>query len=254
MSENLVLLQYHKSDNFGDALAHYIAQKLTDKEVHYVPQGDGRDHYVICGSILGGANEHAIIWGAGLSYFNEPILHKHKEILMVRGKLTRDIVLSYGYECPEVYGDPGILISRLYPNPNIQKKYKLGIMAHWVDYDKCLRDYKQNINVEVNLIDLLQPTEVVLNEMLSCEVIASSSLHGLIAAHSYGIPAVWCEFSNEVIGKGFKFWDYFSSVGIQFYQPLDLRNKKPYDEIIQFAVPVNLNSHIDKMINCCPFK
>ncbi len=254
MSENLVLLQYHKSDNFGDALAFYIAQKLTEKEVHYVPQEDGRDHYVICGSILGGTNEHSIIWGAGFSYFNEPA-RRNNQVLMVRGKLTRDILLSNGYDCPEVYGDPGILISRLYPNPGIAKKYKLGIMAHWVDYDKCLRDSKEHLNIEVNLIDLLQPTETVINEMLACETIISSSLHGLIAAHSYGIPAAWCEFSDKVIGNGFKFWDYFSSIDIPFHQPLNLREKMSLEEILKHPkiTPINPGK-IDEMLNSCPFK
>jgi hypothetical protein len=45
----------------------------------------------------------------------------------------------------------------------------------------------------------------------------SSSLHGIIIAHSYGIPAAWIAIS-EIHGSGvsadFKFLDYYSSVGL----------------------------------------
>lgn len=248
-----VHLHYHQSDNFGDALAPWLIRKLSPRPPFYVTSDCPVPHYVICGSILSGANENAVIWGAGLSKFNEPV-SKYKEILRVRGKLTRDMIMSHGYSCPEVYGDPGILLSRLY-QPQISKKYKLGIMAHWVDYDKCLRDFKPYVNLEVNVIDLMLPTEQVIDEMLKCENIISSSLHGLIAAHSYGLPSAWVEFSDKVIGNGFKFFDYFSSINMPYHQPLNLREKKSLIEILPNIQNFDVDPrYIDAFLNSCPFK
>ena len=36
----------------------------------------------------------------------------------------------------------------------------------------------------------------------------------LIFAHAYGIPAAWIRLSGQVLGDGFKFLDYCSSIGI----------------------------------------
>jgi hypothetical protein len=42
----------------------------------------------------------------------------------------------------------------------------------------------------------------------------SSSLHGIILAHAYGIPVAWTEFSTGLKGDGVKFLDHYASVGI----------------------------------------
>jgi len=64
-----------------------------------------------------------------------------------------------------------------------------------------------------NVIDILNkdPLEVA-RQIASCRKIVSSSLHGIIAAHAYGIPAAWVEFSNQLAGDGIKFADHFASV------------------------------------------
>lgn len=45
-----------------------------------------------------------------------------------------------------------------------------------------------------------------------CDIIISSSLHGIVFAHSYGKKALWIEISKNVIGDGYKFYDYYSSL------------------------------------------
>lgn len=243
-------VQYHQSANFGDALAPYIAQKLSGKPARYVLQNYNQPHYVICGSILSGSNQHSIIWGAGNSQFNEPV-PKNKKIIMVRGKLTRETVLSFGYDCPECYGDTGLLLSAIY-KPKVKKRYVLGLCPHWVDMEHCKKMYAGN--KDVLIIDLLKDTETVIKKICSCEIIASSSLHALIAAHSYSIPAVWVEFSDKVYGRGFKFWDYFSSVNIPFHQALNLRSKQKISKIISKArhIPY-VSGKIFDMLESCPF-
>lgn len=58
--------------------------------------------------------------------------------------------------------------------------------------------------------------EETINKLLSCDRILSTSLHGLIAAHAYGIPALWIK-DGYINTDGFKFKDYFSSVDIEIY-------------------------------------
>jgi len=40
-------------------------------------------------------------------------------------------------------------------------------------------------------------------------------LHGLILAEAYGIPTCRLVFSEKLLGGDFKFYDYYSGVGIK---------------------------------------
>lgn len=44
----------------------------------------------------------------------------------------------------------------------------------------------------------------------------STSLHGIIVAHAYGIPALWIK-RGYIFTDGLKFNDYFASVEIPLY-------------------------------------
>ena len=55
----------------------------------------------------------------------------------------------------------------------------------------------------------------VIHEIACCKFIISSSLHGLIIAHSLGIPTVAFEIQDTPLRGGrFKFRDYYSAYGL----------------------------------------
>ena len=59
--------------------------------------------------------------------------------------------------------------------------------------------------------------EEFIDELNQCEKILTTSLHGLIVSHAYGIPAEWCQITGSdtnLAGDGTKFHDYMLSVGI----------------------------------------
>ena len=57
-------------------------------------------------------------------------------------------------------------------------------------------------------------------------------LHGIIAADAYGIPSTWIKLSDGVRGEGFKFFDYFKSVGRTDEGPFIIREKIIIDAIL----------------------
>ena len=59
----------------------------------------------------------------------------------------------------------------------------------------------------------MKPYKEVIDEILKCNKIVSSSLHGIVLAEAYGIPAKWEKYSDDVLGNGFKFRDYLSGTG-----------------------------------------
>jgi len=63
------------------------------------------------------------------------------------------------------------------------------------------------------VIDVEQDWKRVLSQISACDVILSSSLHGLIVADSYQIPNARVSFSGAIVGGDFKFFDYGHAIG-----------------------------------------
>jgi len=145
------------------------------------------------------------IWGSGLVAERNLVLPK-VDILAVRGPLTAKCMKIDGNV---IYGDPGLLASLVMPS--MPKTGKIGIVPHYVDkVNKTLDPFREDMRFMV--IDVEAPWEQVLKEISSCEMVLSSSLHGLIVADSYGIPNMRLKFSNLINGGDFKFLDYGLSV------------------------------------------
>lgn len=208
-------LAYFKGDggrNFGDLLAPYIFEKLTGKSAtHCDPHSpfDGERFYTV-GSILPTLSPLDHVWGSGFMWSPDRLQSPHK-IHSVRGPLSREVFLSHGVNCPEVYGDPALILPLIY-NPEIPKRYKIGIVPHYVDKKHPALDRFRD-REDVLILDIFSSTEDFVDDVLACDVIYSSSLHGVICGDAYGVPSFRLPLSNKVWGADFKFTDYFLSVG-----------------------------------------
>jgi hypothetical protein len=198
------------SPNFGDAITPWLIPKIRPCRVVWRPMNTDVEHYIISGSIANWANEKSVVWGAGLASFKDDVNGKAR-FLAVRGPLTRYKIMSVGGKCPPVYGDPAILLPKFYTPKGNRPKAPLGIIPHYVDQPRVFPRYPRDGSVKI--INILDPVESVIEDVVSCERIASSALHGLIVADAYGIPNLWAKFSDSVGGDGMKFLDYFMSAG-----------------------------------------
>jgi len=117
---------------------------------------------------------------------------------------------------PEVYGDPALLLPLIYSKNAYSgaKLYKRGIIPHYID-----KKAHPTLEDGDHLIDVLRPWPEVVDEILRCEAVVSSSLHGIVVAEAYGIPATWAVWSSKVIGGPLKFHDYFLGTGREAYEP-----------------------------------
>lgn len=246
---NTVPVYWHRSINFGDNIGPYLVEKITGMKAVYVSPEENIEHIALVGSLLDiPPLNNTIVWGCGFAY-EEGTICSPKEICAVRGRLSREKYLNSEIDCPEIYGDPALLLPRFY-NPEIQKKYSLGIIPHVVDYVEVLKQYA-NRYPDTKIIDLSQSVEMVISQILSCENTISSSLHGLIVSHAYGVRCRWVEFSDKVLGSGFKFRDYFTTIE-SAATPLDLRSCPELatiqSEIFEHEIKINL----DKLLSVCP--
>lgn len=184
--------------NFGDELGPAILERLGYRvtRVENIRDAD----LLTIGSLLEGAAKAAApgtkIWGSGLMD-GLPVDVSHLDILAVRGTLTARAV---GAEVP--VGDPGCLVPELWSKP--PTKRGLGVVRHYLDD----REYPWADEA----ITANRPVDEVIAFIGSCERVASSSLHGLIVAASWGIPAVRLHHES-VAGGDFKWADWLSGTG-----------------------------------------
>jgi hypothetical protein len=193
--------------NFGDILTPIILEHYGYKVVHTMM--DNEAEYISVGSIAKLARKGTTVLGSGTMRSSDK-LDPAANWRWVRGPLTRDLVIKNGGQCPEIYGDPALLLSRIV-SPATEKKYQIGIAPHYVDYELAKQQYP-----DLPVINLLNadPREVI-KQITQCEKIISSSLHGIIAAHAYGIPAAWVKLSDKISGDDTKFYDHHESVGLK---------------------------------------
>ena len=217
---------YSFSSNIGDGMNplffnHFLSSPTYKKviwDTQYIREKDSGLCIFGAGSILGVIPHNAsqdIICGSGFIKEDMPV-QPPKQILSVRGPLTRKKYLDAGIDCPERYGDLGLLLRYIIPPSTSCKKYKVGFIPHYID--KTLPIVQQAKDKGWKIIDILQantPNKFV-EELHECEIILSSSLHGIILADSYGIPAYHTILSNNVLGGEFKFRDYYASVGREY--------------------------------------
>lgn len=204
--------------NVGDCLTPYIIEKMTGKMPVYAQGGADYQHYVMAGSMLNHAGGKAIVWGAGIATWTDGV-DPNVKIHAVRGPISRMRAVNCGAQCPKVYGDPALILPKLYTPPS-SKQHFMGVVGHYVDQFRVDAWYGD----EVKKINVLQPVESFIDEVASCKYIVSSSLHGIIIAHSYGIPAVWVKISDSIEGDGTKYHDYYQSIGMEVSGPIDLRD------------------------------
>lgn len=278
--------------NFGDDLGPYIIENLTNKKINYIEFEGSRSYallqffaklrhdfnflrlipqlidsmfiknYIVSiGSVIQWySSKRAIIWGSGIINKNDTI--KKSNFLAVRGKYTQEKILDLGLEVPSVIGDPALL-SPLVFNPKVKKEYRLGIIPHIIHFEQVKEEYKSISDLLVINLNTSN-IEKVITQILSCEKIVSSSLHGLIVPHSYGIESLWVNLSDvSLAGDNIKFFDYFSSVDIPEYKPFNIKTKFSDLEFLNNLFKNNASLFPDqeliyftqkKLLSVAPFK
>lgn len=220
------LLGRIKKNNWGDDLNKYLFENITKKNVLFPPFNDlllclNIERYSLIGSILGDYNlNNTTVYGSGAISSKAKMKGTPKRILSVRGPLTREVLLKNGIDCPEVYGDPAMLLPCIY-RPKINKEGIIGIIPHYktFEYDwKSISRIDSALNGQrYTIINMSSYDDwrSVVDTIVNCDLIISESLHGIIVSESYHIPSIWVEFvpHNYKWEWEFKFEDFYSSIG-----------------------------------------
>lgn len=217
-----------KSYNFGDEITPWLFEKMFGIRQDKPGRLTASNVLLAVGSIMRLANGNTEVWGSGIRNIDQMDFQRARKFHAVRGLFSRKRLLERGYDCPEVYGDPGLLLPDFY-NPSIDKKYKLGVIPHIVDFAELNDHFGQMDGVKVINLET-DNIEGVVRDILECEHIVSTSLHGIITAVAYNVPTRWFKCSDKINGDGIKFYDFFSSLDHEVFNKFDRRSFKAHDD------------------------
>ena len=132
---------------------------------------------------------------------------------------------------PEVYGDPALLFPYIYKPKKLDlEAADLCLVPHlgdlgedfpwWIEANGTSLiprfthvDHYTN-NQTVRVIDIRTPDAAAfIDVLMTCKLVASGSLHGIILAEAYNLTWSWIRF-REKYEDPFKYNDFFESVGI----------------------------------------
>lgn len=180
------------------------------------------------------------VWGTGFISYSEKdndFVNKKVIIHALRGELSKkrvEKILKKRIDVP--LGDGGLLVEKWIGNSE-KKEYKVGIIPHFREKDYPLLNKIRDSYEDSIIIDLGDEPKKVVEQISKCEVILSSSLHGLIVADSFHIPnkhIILYTGEKRILGDGFKFDDYYSAFGLNDESiKMEKENWPSVEEIIE---------------------
>jgi hypothetical protein len=204
----------HRIDmnNIGDRSNPIAVQFATGRPTFWTPPAI-RPSLLGIGAILHWATAKSHVWGTGMT---APDLGsgglRAERVWALRGKLTHANLARQLVGLRDVpLGDPGYLVGRCIAAlmPARAPIHQLGIVPHFKDRNHPAIGHLR-CQDGVVVLGGWDPDPAFFKQMMACEAIASSSLHGLIFAEAAGIPNTWVDFASEGTTSTFKYHDWFS--------------------------------------------
>ena len=201
--------------NLGDSLGEVIIRFFLEQKGIDIDKPVSKTKHLYCvGSNILGAYQDATIWGSGCllypsrrSFLLQKLSRRKLDLRAVRGPLTKKLLEKLGHSCPSVFGDPAILMPLIY-NPSKEKTKESIVIPQFV-HERVFREKHPEIE---NIVSMNTDNYItVIDSIVSSKIVYTSSLHGIILAESYGVPAVF--FRGLRNNKDFKYLDYYYSTG-----------------------------------------
>lgn len=221
--------------NFGDYLSLVIVEQCLRQSGHTLADETSRQARMFAiGSILHYARDADVIWGSGINGRpGQDDLNRRVQTLdvrAVRGPRTQEVLRRRGLSVPDVFGDPALLLPQLFPG-----RFKRRRTRPWI-FVPNLHDIRMIDHASGNVVSPLGSWNRRIEAILEADLVLASSLHGLVVAEAYGIPARYVRLSDGE--SEFKYRDYYEGTGrfdVEFASSLEQGRE------MGGAVPLNYN-------------
>lgn len=208
----LYYFQHPRFVNFGDYLSFLIVERIVGEEVRVVKgsKNFNEKKLLAIGSVLYFAREGDVVWGSGVkgNRLADNYKFKNLDVRAVRGPLTRQFLIDeFNINCPEIYGDPALLMPYFFPEYKRSKNPSIPylIVSHYNDIS-----FFPKLGDEA-IVYANDPWEEIIEKILEAELVISTSMHGIIVAEAFGIPARMLRVrESEPL---YKFADYYLGTG-----------------------------------------
>ena len=205
---------YFLVGNSGDIITRDIIRLKYGEDALNV-SGEGR-RLLLVGSISPHMRPGDIVSGIGTKGEVPTRDQAPCRIFGLRGPITYDRFKAAGHDLSEVkfLKDPGLLIRFMVPNPDVKPEPgKVIFIPHYRERES----YRKNLPNGIRFVDIDAEPTTIARDILSAELVYSSSLHGVIFSHSLGRPCVLVAPQTEE--PELKYEDYFSSLNLTYTKP-----------------------------------
>ena len=200
-------------NNFGDLLGPIIVNRILELNgVSSAVSHDESRRLVAVGSILRMARDNDVVWGTGVNGKSLDGVYDFStlDVRAVRGPLTAEFLAGRGIASPAVYGDPGLLVGTLWGSDF----WKDGLPAREITIIPNLNDAAA-LARDPRYISPRSEVMSVIKSIARSSFVTGSSLHAIVVAESFGIPARLIKAQKE---PDFKYRDYYLGTGRAGFQ------------------------------------
>ena len=210
--------------NFGDWLSPLLVSHYTEKKILFQSPVKlaTKEHMIGLGSIGRFIKPNSVVVGTGIST-DDLSLAKGAKYISVRGPVTARVVRQSGGPEVESFGDPGVLISRIFPATRSHNG-RVALVRHFTHkaIPIVLQENMDELDVFMSHPDQIKELVETLNKY---DRVVTSAMHIFITCQSYGIPCALITFEgfeDSVHGTGIKYGDYAQGVGLASIDPVSV--------------------------------
>lgn len=231
-----------ESTNFGDELSAAIIERIVGRRIQ---RAHHRNFKLLgLGSIIQFGNTGDVVWGAGMNgndLNRKSYSFKDLDVRAVRGPLTQKFLMDLGIKVPSVFGDPALLLPRFFPEFQVASspKYEYIVIPH-------IGEIRHFSNVKNVVLPTAHWKEIV-KKITQSQFVISSSLHGIVVAEAFGIPARFIRVTyNE---PDFKYLDYYLGTGRETMTPA-----RSIEEALEMGGEPPPICDLDDLLRAFPFE
>lgn len=234
--------------NFGDYLSLKLVERIVERPVRYFNKAPfcKEKKLLAIGSIFYFARNGDVIWGSGINgktLNNIDYVFTDLDVRSVRGPKTREFLWdNFGIVAPEIYGDPALLFPYFFPEFKKQTspEYDYVIIPHYKDRNLFPK------SADPHIIHPTDPWNEVIEKIINSQFVISGSLHGIVLAEAYGIPARYLRVSEKE--HIFKYQDYYLGTGRPNFQ-----YARSIDEALAMGGEAPFSCDLQKIYEAFPF-